>query len=115
MSISFNAAWVHQFNAMLLQTMSEKQALVFGKIGPAARHSGVSAVIDTWERAGNVLLQNVGRYTDTTVLQPVHDRRGAVIQTVGGAIHLSKNVDLVRALLNPQSDYRDMRRSYRQR
>jgi len=108
MATTFYNSWVTQFDTMLRQTMSQQRSLVFSRIGPGAKHSGVSAVVDTWERAGNVLLTNIGRYTDTPVLQPTHDRRGAAMQTVGRAIHLAKYVELVRALLNPQSDYRDM-------
>jgi len=108
MSTTIPAAWVHNFTSMLMQTMQQKTALVKSQLGPRAVRSGVTAAIDTWERIGNVLLQPVGRHVPTTALNPNHSRRGATMQTVGGAILLSPNVDVVRMLIQPQSDYRDL-------
>lgn len=107
-SISIPMAWVHQFNPMLLQTMQQKEYLVKSKLGSRSIRGGVSAVIDTWERVGNVLLQPVGRHVQTVQLNPNHTRRGATMQTVGGGILLSPNVDVVRMLIQPQSDYREL-------
>lgn len=101
-------AWVHQFHAMLLQVMQQKTSLVKTKLGDRSKRSGVSAVIDTWERVGNVLLQPIGRHTQTVQLNPNHSRRACTMQTVGGGILLSPNVDAIRMLIQPQSDYRDM-------
>lgn len=107
-SINIPAAWVHQFTPMLLQTMQQKVALVMNELGARSKRSGVSAAIDTWERVGNVLLQPIGRHTQTVQLNPSHTRRGATIQTIGGGILLSPNVDVVRMLIQPQSDYREL-------
>ena len=108
MSISVPQAWVHQFTPMLMQTMQQKTPLVKSQLGSRSMRSGVSAAIDTWERIGNVLLQPIGRHTQTVQLNPNHTRRGATMQTVGGGILLSPNVDIIRMLIQPQSDYRDM-------
>jgi hypothetical protein len=108
MSISVPQAWVHQFTPMLLQTMQQKTALVKSQLGSRSMRSGVSAAIDTWERIGNVLLQPIGRHTQTVQLNPNHTRRGATMQSIGGGILLSPNVDIIRMLIQPQSDYRDM-------
>lgn len=107
-SITIPMAWVHQFTPMLLQTMQQKTALVKSQLGSRSMRSGVNAAIDTWERVGNVLLQPVGRHTQTVQLNPNHTRRGATMQTVGGGILLSPNVDVVRMLIQPQSDYREL-------
>lgn len=107
MSTSFPNAYVHQFTAMLLATMQQTQSLVYDKVGPRAKHMGVSAAIDTWERLGGVMLVPIGAHAATPILNPTHARRGATIQSIGGAVLISKNVDLVRALINPQSEYRD--------
>lgn len=108
MSISFPQAWVHQFTPMLLQTMQQKEYKVKNKLGSGSTRSGVNAAIDTWERLGNVLLAPIGRHTQTVQLNPIHSRRGATMQSIGGGILLSPNVDVVRALIQPQSDYREM-------
>jgi hypothetical protein len=108
MSISVPNAWVHQFTPMLLQTMQQKTPLVVSKLGDRSKRSGVSAAIDNWERVGNVLLAPVGRHTQTVQLNPNHSRRAATMQTIGGGILLSPNVDAVRMLIQPQSDYREM-------
>jgi hypothetical protein len=107
-SITIPMGWVHQFHAMLLQTMQQKQHLVKNKLGDRSKRGGVSAAIDTWERVGNVLLQPIGRHTQTVQLNPNHTRRGATMQTSGGGILLSPNVDVIRMLIQPQSDYRDL-------
>lgn len=108
MSISIPQAWVHQFTPMLLQTMQQKKAIVKPLLGPRNTRTGVNAAIDTWERVGNVLLAPIGRHTQTVQLNPNHSRRGAVMQSVGGGILLSPNVDVVRMLIQPQSDYREL-------
>lgn len=108
MSTSIPNAWVHAFHPMLLQTMQQTQHLVKDKLLPRVKRTGVSAAIDHWERLGNVLLQPVGRHTQTVELNPNHSRRGATIQTLGGGILLSPNVDVVRMLIQPQSDYREL-------
>ena len=108
MSTTIPMAWVHQFTPMLLQTMQQKTSLVKSQLGARNTRSGVKAVIDTWERVGNVLLKPVGRHTQTVELNPNHTRRGATMQTVGGGILLSPNVDAVRMLIEPQSDYREL-------
>lgn len=108
MSISIPNAWVHQFHPMLMQTMQQQTSLVKTKLGDRSKRSGVSAVIDTWERVGNVLLAPVGRHTQTVQLNPNHSRRACTMQTVGGGILLSPNVDVVRMLIQPQSDYREL-------
>ncbi len=108
MSITVPQAWVHQFTPMLLQTMQQKDPLVVNELGGRAKRSGVNAAIDTWERIGNVLLAPIGRHTQTVQLNPNHSRRGATMQSIGGGILLSPNVDVVRMLIQPQSDYRDM-------
>lgn len=108
MPTSIPNAWVHQFNPMLMQTMQQQKALVIPKLGDKSKRSGVSAAIDTWERVGNVLLQPVARGVETTRLNPSHSRRAATMQTIGGGIYLSSNVDVVRMLIQPQSDYRDL-------
>ena len=108
MSTSIPAAWVHHFSSMLLQTMQQKTYLVRSQLGPRSVRGGISAAIDTWERVGNVLLAPIGRHTDTVQLNPNHSRRGATMQSVGGGILLSPNVDVVRMLIQPQSDYRDL-------
>ncbi len=107
-SISIPNGWVHQFTPMLLQTMQQKNPLVTSQLGARSKRSGVQAAIDTWERVGNVLLQPIGRHTQTVQLNPSHTRRGATIQSIGGGILVSPNVDIVRMLIQPQSDYRDL-------
>jgi hypothetical protein len=91
-----------------MQVMQQKTYLVRSQLGQRSTRSGVSAAIDTWERIGNVLLQPVGRHTQTVQLNPNHSRRGATMQTSGGGILLSPNVDVVRMLIQPQSDYREL-------
>ena len=105
MAINFNNAYVQQFKAMLLDVMQQSQPLVRSQLLADASRTGVSAVLDMWDRVGNVLLQPIGVHTNTVELNPNHSRRGALMQSRGGGILISKNVDLVRALLNPQSDY----------
>ena len=104
--ISIPAAWVHQFTPMLLETMQQTEHLVKNQLLDKTKRSGVNAVIDTWERLGNVLLQPIGRHTQTVQLNPTHNRRGATMQSVGGSILLSPNVDVVRMLIQPTSEYR---------
>lgn len=96
---------VTQFHSNILAVMQQTQSLVKNKLAASATRSGVSAVIDTWERVGNILLQPIGRHAQTVQLNPTHSRRGAVMSTVGGGILLSPNVDLVRMMTNPQSEY----------
>ena len=105
MSLSFPNAYVTRFTAMLQQVMQQQTPLVRPKLKPDVVRTGVNAVLDTWDRVGNVLLQPVGVHTNTVELNPNHTRRGALMQTRGGGILISRHVDLVRALLNPQSDY----------
>jgi hypothetical protein len=106
MAITVPTAWVHQFNSMLLETMQQTEAIVKPRLLANATRSGVSAAIDTWERVGGVQLQPIGRHTQTVQLNPVHTRRAATMQTVGGGILLSPNVDVIRMLIQPQSSYR---------
>ena len=108
MSIFVPEAWVHQFTPMLMQTYMQKQHLVKDKLGDRSKRGGVSAAIDTWERLGNILLQPIGRHSQTVALNPNHTRRGASMQSIGGAILLSPNVDVIRMLIQPQSDYREI-------
>lgn len=105
MSINIPNAHVTQFHAEVMQVMQQGEYLVKSQLGSRSMRSGVNATIDTWERVGNVLLQPVGRHTQTVQLNPTHTRRGAVMQTSGGGILLSPNVDIVRMLINPESDY----------
>ena len=105
MSTSFPMAYVHQFNQNILANMEQREAVVFDKIAPAVKHMGVSAAIDTWERMGGVMLVPIGAHATTPILNPNHTRRGCPVQSIGGACLVSKNVDLVRALINPQSEY----------
>jgi hypothetical protein len=107
-STSIPAAWVHQFHPLLMQTMQQKQYLVRSELGQKSIRTGVNAVIDTWERVGNVLLAPIGRHTQTVQLNPSHSRRGCTMQTVGGGVLLSPDVDVVRMLIQPQSDYREL-------
>ena len=104
-STSFPMAYVHQFNQNILANMEQREAVVFDKIAPAVKHMGVSGAIDTWERMGGVMLVPIGAHATTPILNPNHTRRGCTVQSIGGACLISKNVDLVRALINPQSDY----------
>lgn len=108
MSTTIPNAWVHAFHPLLLQTMQQTEHLVKNQLLDKSKRSGVSAAIDTWERLGNVLLQPIGRHTQTVELNPNHTRRGATINTLGGGILLSPNVDVVRMLIQPQSDYREL-------
>ena len=105
-TVTIPTAWVHQFTPMLLETMQQTQAIVKSKLMPNVMRSGVSAAIDTWERSGGVLLQPIGRHVQTVQLNPIHTRRGCTMQTVGGGILLSPNVDVVRMLIQPESAYR---------
>lgn len=107
-SVNIPSAWVHQFHPMLLQTMQQIVPLVRSQLGPRAIRNGVTAAIDVWNRVGNVLLQAVGRHTQTVQLNPTHTQRGAIMNTEGGGILLSPNVDVIRLLIQPQSDYRDL-------
>lgn len=104
-STSFPMAYVHQFNQNILANMEQREAVVFDKIAPMSKHMGVSGAIDTWERMGGVMLVPIGAHATTPILNPNHTRRGCPVQSIGGACLVSKNVDLVRALINPQSDY----------
>lgn len=104
-STSFPAAYVHQFSQNILANMEQREAVVFDKIAANSKHMGVSGAIDTWERMGGVMLVPIGAHATTPILNPNHTRRGCPVQSIGGACLVSKNVDLVRALINPQSDY----------
>src|SRR4026208_1254549 len=104
-STSFPNAYVHQFNQNILANMEQREAVVFDKIAAMTKHMGVSAAIDTWERMGGVILLPIGAHAATPILNPNHTRRGCPVQSIGGACLVSKNVDLVRALINPQADY----------
>jgi capsid protein len=108
MALTIPEAWVHQFHPLLMQTMQQQVSLVKSQLGRRSTRSGVSAAIDTWERVGNILLQPIGRHTQTVQLNPRHSRRGAIMQSIGGGILLSPNVDVIRMLIQPQSDYREL-------
>ena len=105
MSTTFPQAYVHQFNQNILANMEQREAVVFDKIAAGSKHMSVSGAIDTWERMGGVMLVPIGAHATTPILNPNHNRRGCPVQSIGGGILVSKNVDLVRALVNPQSDY----------
>jgi hypothetical protein len=105
MANTVNNAYVQQFKANLLAVMQQTAALVRPKLMANCVRTGVNAILDEWDRVGNVLLQPVGVHTQTVQLLPNHTRRAAVMQTRGGAIPISRHVDLVRMLLNPASDY----------
>jgi Phage capsid protein len=107
-AITIPMAWVHAFHAQLLQIMQQTTSLVRANLLPKVSRSGVTGAIDTWERVGNVLLQPVPHHGQTIPLNPNHTRRGATMQTMGGAIYLQPNIDVVRMLIQPQSDYRDL-------
>ena len=107
-NVNIPNAWVHQFHPLLLQTMQKKEPLVRGQLGPRAVRNNVKAAIDIWNRIGNILLKPIGRHTQTVQLNPSHTQRGAIMQTEGGGILISPNVDSFRLLIEPQSDDRDM-------
>lgn len=98
-------AYVQQFHGNFLLQMQQSQALVRPKLKADCVRTGVTAVLDEWDRLGNVLLTSVGVHTATQDLLPDVDRRGALMTTRGGAIPISRHVDLIRMLQNPQSDY----------
>ena len=104
-STSFPQAYVHQFNQNILANMEQREAVVYDKIAATVKRTGVSGAIDTWERMGGVMLVPIGAHSTTPILNPNHARRGCPVQSIGGACLISKNVDLVRALVNPQSEY----------
>ncbi len=105
MPTSIPNAYVQQFHGNFLLQMQQSEALVRPKLKDDSVRTGVTAIMDDWDRLGNVLLTTVGVHTATTDLFPDVDRRAAVMTTRGGAIPISRHVDLIRMLQNPQSDY----------
>lgn len=98
-------AYVQQFHGNFLLQMQQSVALVRPKLKDDCVRSGVTAILDEWDRLGNVLLTAIGVHTATQDLLPDVDRRAAVMTTRGGAIPISRHVDLIRMLQDPQSDY----------
>ena len=104
-SITVDQTWVYRFHDQLHLTYQQMGSLLEGMLDPAMVHRGVQAAIDTHERLGNVIANDViSPFGQTKVLNPPHTRRSTTLQSSDATVLLSDEHTL-RAMVNPQNGY----------
>ena len=98
----FNEAWfIHAVNETVIQLAQQKKSQVRGSI---RTREGVTGKTDPWQRIGEVAMQPIARDSDTTYLNPPQSKRRAVLVDRAAAV-LMDDLDQVRMLINPQSEF----------
>lgn len=98
----FNEAWfIHAVNDTVVQLAQQKKSMVRGAI---RTREGVTGKTDPWQRIGSVDMQVIARDTDTTYLNPPQSKRRAVLADRAAAV-LIDDLDQVRMMTNPQSEF----------
>lgn len=104
-SITVDQAWVYRFHDQLHLTYQQKGSLLENIIDPSMVHRGISAAIDTHERLGNVIANDViSPFGQTNILNPAHSRRSATLQSSDAAVLISDE-NTLRSMVNPQNGY----------
>src|SRR5215467_10224677 len=98
----FNEAWfIHAVNDTVVQLAQQKKSVIRGAI---RTREGVVGKTDPWQRIGDVAMQPVSRDSDTEYLNPPQSKRRAVLVDRAAAV-LIDDLDQVRMLTNPQSEF----------
>lgn len=98
----FNEAWfIHAVNDTVVQLAQQKKSMIRGAI---RTREGVVGKTDPWQRIGVADMQNITRDSDTTYLNPPQSKRRAVLLDKAAAV-LIDELDQVRMLTNPQSEF----------
>lgn len=98
----FNEAWfIHAVNDTVIQLAQQKKSMIRGAI---RTREGVVGKTDPWQRIGSADMQNITRDSDTTYLNPPQSKRRAVLLDKAAAV-LIDELDQVRMLTNPQSEF----------
>jgi len=104
-SITVDQAWVYRFHDQLNLTYQQKGSLLENLIDPSMVHRDVSAAIDTHERLGNVIANDViSPFGQTKILNPAHSRRSVTLQSSDAAVLISDE-NTLRSMVNPQNGY----------
>jgi hypothetical protein len=98
----FNEAWfIHAVNDTVVQLAQQKTSKVRGAI---RTREGVTGKTDPWQRIGDVAMQPIARDSDTEYINPPQSKRRAVLVDRAAAV-LIDELDQVRMLTNPQSEF----------
>ncbi len=104
-SITVDQAWVYRFHDQLNLTYQQKGSLLENLIDPGMVHRDVSAAIDTHERLGNVIANDViSPFGQTKILNPAHSRRSVTLQSSDAAVLVSDEHTL-RSMVHPMNGY----------
>ena len=98
----FNEAWfIHAVNDTVVQLAQQKVSMIRGAI---RTRENVVGKTDPWQRIGDVSMQPIARDSDTEYLNPPQSKRRAVLVDRAAAV-LIDELDQVRMLTNPQSEF----------
>jgi len=95
------AVFVHAYHAELHRLVAQRES----RLRSAVRSRTVTGKTDNWDRLGPSDLAAIAtRHAATTILDPIHSRRRAVMTDRGGAIILDRH-DEVKMIASPQNEY----------
>ena len=95
------AVFQHVYHAELHRLVAQRES----RLRSAVRSRTIQGKTDNWDRLGPSDLAAVAtRHAATTILDPIHSRRRAVMTDRGGAILLDKH-DEVKMITQPQNEY----------
>src|SRR5438445_7970309 len=98
----FNEAWfIHAVNDTVVQLAQQKKSVVRGAV---RTREGVVGKTDPWQRIGDVAMQPIARDSDTQYLNPPQSKRRAILVDRGAAV-LMDDLDKLRLLINPMSEF----------
>ena len=102
MSVTVDYAFTHAFNENINRLAIQKDS----KLRPSVRlRTGVVGKTDNWERLGGASLVTLtSRHQATPIINPAHSRRRCIFTDKAGAVLLD-DVDQVKMLISPQSEY----------
>lgn len=95
------AVFVHAYHAELVRLVAQRES----RLRTAVRSRSIQGKTDNWDRLGpSDLVAIATRHAATSILDPVHSRRRAVMTDRGGAIILDRH-DEVKMIASPQNEY----------
>jgi Phage capsid protein len=95
------AVFVHVYHAELQRQIAQRES----RLRTAVRTRTIQGKTDNWDRLGPSDLAAIAtRHATTTILDPIHSRRRAVMSDRGGAIILDRH-DEVKMIAQPQNEY----------
>lgn len=106
MSVSVDQAWVYRFHDDLKLTYQQLRSLLENILDPGMVHRNIAAAIDHHDRLGNVMANDViSPFGQTKILNPVHSRRAATLQSSDAAVLISDE-NTLRSMVNPNNGYK---------